>query len=71
MLSHEVQLPNFQVMESLNSIKLDGQERVVLPLEHQKYANGIVTIYEEELYFGNVERPYTTVQKKKRKGKWS
>ena len=69
MLSHEVRVPNYQVMESLNSLQLDGQERVVLPVENQKYADGNVTINEEELYFGKVERPYTTVQKKNRKGK--
>ena len=69
MLSHEVRVPNYQVMESQNSLQLDGQERMESPVEHQKYADGNNTINEEELYFGNVERPYTTVQKRKRKGK--
>ena len=27
MLSHEVRVPNYQVMESLNSLQLDGQEK--------------------------------------------
>ena len=69
MLSHEVRLPNYPVMESQKSLQLDGQERIVSPLEHQNYADGNVTINEEELCFDQVERPYTTVQKKKRKGK--
>ena len=69
MLSHEVRVPKYPVIESQRSLQLDGQERIGSPLEHQNYADGNVTINEEELCFDQVERPYTTVQKKKRKGK--